>query len=137
MTPDGGNELFIPDGQGGWKSFDKIPMEDMLTTGLVAFDKTGNVLYMIDSRGRNTAALTAVDLTTNEKKIIAEDPKADISNIMMHPVEKSIEAVAVEYLRTEWKIIDPTIQSDLEYLKSVTDGDLAERWTINFGQSPT
>jgi len=140
MTPDGGNELFIPDGQGGWKSFDKIPMEDMLTTGLVAFDKTGNVLYMIDSRGRNTAALTAVDLTTNEKKIIAEDPKADISNIMMHPVEKSIEAVAVEYLRTEWKIIDPTIQSDLEYLKSVTDGDFNitgrtlddKFWTVSY-----
>jgi len=124
LTPDGGNELFKPDGKGGWESFDKISMEDMMTTWPIGFDKTGMVLYMIDSRGRNTAALTSVDLKTNEKKVLAEDPKADISDIMMHPTEKTIEAAAVEYLRTEWKILDENIKSDLEYLKSVTDGDI-------------
>lgn len=124
LTPDGGNEIFKPDGKGGWESFDKISMEDMMTTWPIGFDKTGMVLYMIDSRGRNTAALTSVDLKTNQKKILAEDPKADISDIMMHPTEKTIEAAAVEYLRTEWKILDDNIKSDLEYLKSVTDGDI-------------
>lgn len=124
MTQDGGYEQFKPDGAGGWEPFDKIPMEDMLTTGPVGFDKTGMVLYMIDSRGRNTAALTALNLKTNEKKVLAEDAKADISDIMIHPTEKTIEAVAVEYLRTEWKILDEKITSDLEYLKSVTNGDI-------------
>jgi len=124
VTPDGGMEQFKPDGKGNWQPFDRIPMEDMLTTGPVGFDKTGTVLYMIDSRGRNTAALMAIDLNTNEKNLIAEDPKADISDIMMHPTEKTIEAAAVEYLRTEWTILDETIKSDLEYLKSVTDGDM-------------
>ncbi|MCI0493747.1 S9 family peptidase [candidate division KSB1 bacterium] len=124
MTPDGGNELFKPDGKGGWETFDKIPMEDMLTTAPIGFDKSGMVLYMIDSRGRNTAALTELNLKTNEKKVLFEDPNADISNIMMHPTEKTVEAAAVEYLRTEWTILDENIKSDLEYLKSVTDGDI-------------
>lgn len=140
MTADGGMELFTPDGQGGWKSFDKIPMEDTLTTSPVTFDKTGTVLYLIDSRGRNTAALMAVDLKTNEKRLIFEDPRADVRNLMVHPTEKTIEAAAVEYLRTEWKILDESIRGDLDYLQSVSEGDVQvtdrtlddKFWTVSY-----
>ncbi|MEX2112296.1 MAG: hypothetical protein WD845_03880, partial [Pirellulales bacterium] len=31
--PDGGMQLYEPDGEGGWKEFEKIPFEDTLTTG--------------------------------------------------------------------------------------------------------
>ena len=68
-TPDGGMEISTPDGKGGWKTFDKIPMGDMLTTTPISFNKTGDVLYMIDSRGRNTAALMSVNLKYRRKKI--------------------------------------------------------------------
>jgi len=124
MTPDGGLALLKPDGKGGWQPFDTIPMEDMMTTSPITFDKTGNVLYMIDSRGRDTAALTSVDLKTGEKKLIFENPKADVHRVMMHPVEKTIEAVAVEYLRTEWTVLDESVKGDLEYLRTVCDGDI-------------
>ncbi|MBN2213694.1 MAG: S9 family peptidase [Bacteroidales bacterium] len=124
MTPDGGNEMFVPDESDGWKSFDKIPMEDMLTTFPITFDKTGNILYLIDSRDRNTAALVAQDLKTNEKKVIYENPRADLSDIMIHPTNKTIEAAASDYTRTEWKILDESIRPDMEYLKTVADGDM-------------
>jgi len=125
MTADGGMEFFMPNGQGGWKSFEKILMEDTLTTSPITFDKTGTVLYMIDSRGRNTAALMALDLKTNERKLIFEDPRADVSNLMVHPTEKKVEAAAVEYLRTEWKILDESIRGDLSYLQSNSEGDIS------------
>ncbi|MEE4312064.1 MAG: S9 family peptidase, partial [candidate division KSB1 bacterium] len=124
MTPDGGNEIFVPTGKNKWKSFDKIPMEDMLTTSPITFDKTGDILYMIDSRGRNTAALVSVDLKSGEKKVIYEDPKADLSNIMIHPIDRTIEAAASEYLRTEWTVLDESIKADLDYLRTVADGDI-------------
>ncbi|MBC7364502.1 MAG: S9 family peptidase [Candidatus Aminicenantes bacterium] len=124
MTPDGGMVFLSPDGKGGWKPFDQVPMEDMMTTSPIGFDKSGNVLYMIDSRGRNTAALISVDLKTGEKKLIFEHPKADVSGVMMHPVEKKVEAVAVEYLRTEWTVLDNSVKQDLDYLKTVCDGDV-------------
>ncbi|MBN2424589.1 MAG: S9 family peptidase [Calditrichaceae bacterium] len=123
MTPDGGSEILIPDKK-GWKSFEKIPMEDMLTTQPITFDKTGQLLYMIDSRGRNTAALTSVNLGTGEKTLIFENPKADLSDIMVHPTEKTIEAAASNYLRTEWKILDESIKVDIDYLQSVARGDV-------------
>lgn len=119
MTPDGGSELFTPDGQGGWKSFDKIPMEDVMTTSPVGFDKSGNVLYMIDSRGRNTAALYSKDLESGEKTLIYENPKADVSGIMMHPVEKTVEAVASNYKKVEWTILDESVKADINYLKTL------------------
>ena len=124
MTPEGGNEIFIPDGKKGWVLFDTIPMEDMLTTAPISFDKTGNLLYMIDSRGRNTAALVSLNLKTKEKKVIFEDPLADISDIMIQPVEKTIEAAASDYLRTNWKILDESVKPDFDYLKTLTDGDI-------------
>jgi dipeptidyl aminopeptidase/acylaminoacyl peptidase len=123
-TPDGGNEIFVPDGKGDWKTFDKIPMEDALTTWPVGFDKTGKILYMIDSRGRNTAALVSVNLENRNKEVIFEDPRADLSDVMIQPVEKTIEAAASDYLRTEWKILDNSIKPDFDYLKSVADGDM-------------
>lgn len=123
-TPDGGMEFFIPDGKGGWKTFDKIPMEDALTTSPIDFNKTGDVLYMIDSRQRNTAALIAVNLNTGEKELIFENPRADLSNIMIHPTQKTIEAAASDYLRTEWEILDESIKPDMDYLKSITKGDM-------------
>lgn len=123
MTPDGGMVYYRPDGQGGWSPFETIPMEDTLTTSPVAFDKSGQIIYMIDSRGRNTAALLEVNLNTGEKKLIFEDPRADAQGIMMHPMEKKLEAVSVEYLRTEWTVLDESVRADLEYLKTVCDGD--------------
>ena len=140
MTSDGGNEMFVPDENGGWKSFDKIPMEDMMTTSPITFDKTGKILYMIDSRGRNTAALVSKNLETGEQKVIYENPKADVSNIMMHPLKKVVEAVASNYEKTEWTIIDESVKPDLDYLNTlenaeinVTDRTLNDSlWTIAF-----
>ncbi|MBN2325545.1 MAG: S9 family peptidase [Candidatus Omnitrophica bacterium] len=123
-TPEGGNDIFKPAGEDGWEIFDKIPMEDMLTTSPMGFDKEGDSLYMIDSRGRNTAALFSLDLQTGDKKLIYEDPKADLSGVMMHPTEKTVEAASSNYTRVTWKILDPAIQSDMDYLNSLNDGEM-------------
>ena len=56
MNPkDGSMEVFQPDEKGEWKPFDNIPMEDTLTTNPIDFDKNGDAVYLLDSRGRDTA----------------------------------------------------------------------------------
>jgi dipeptidyl aminopeptidase/acylaminoacyl peptidase len=124
FTPDGGNLVLKPDGQGGWVDFLKIDHEDTLTTNPLGFDKTGDVLYLIDSRGRDTGAMTTVNLRTGEQKVLAENDKADIGGAFMHPTENTIRAVSFEYLRDQWQILDPAIESDFEYLRTVADGDI-------------
>jgi dipeptidyl aminopeptidase/acylaminoacyl peptidase len=124
MTPDGGSILFEPTGEGDWKEFDKIPMSDTMTTSPAGFDKSGNVLYMQDSRGRDTGALFSIDLKTGAKKLIAEDPRADVGSVLSHPIENTIEAVSFDYTRTEWTILDDSVRGDLAYLKTVADGEM-------------
>ncbi len=124
LTPDGGNEVLRPNEEGGWEVFMKIEMEDLLTTSPVGFDKTGRILYMLDSRGRNTAALAALDLDTGEQTVIAEDALADVIGTMVHPTGKTIQAAAFTYKRKRWQVLDDSIAPDLDYLRTVTDGDI-------------
>ena len=124
LTPDGGNEILKPAQGGGWDSFLKIDMEDALTTSPVGFDKTLRVMYLVDSRGRDTAALVAVNLDTDNHTVIAEDQQADVSDTLIHPMEKTVQAVAFTYQRKAWQILDQAVASHLEYLSTVAEGDV-------------
>jgi len=123
-TPDGGKQILKPDGSGGWEDFVKIPMLDTATTSFAGFDKTGQILYFIDSRERDTGALTAIDLKTGKQTTIAENAKSDVDGVMSHPTESTIQAVAFNYSRKEWKILDPAIQPDMDYLRTVQRGEI-------------
>jgi dipeptidyl aminopeptidase/acylaminoacyl peptidase len=90
----------------------------------VGFDKTGGILYMIDSRNRNTAALIALDLASGTQTVLAEDPQADISDAMIHPTEKRVQAAAATYERKQWQILDVTLTHDLAYLWTLSTGEM-------------
>jgi len=140
ITADGGNEILKRTEEGDWEPFATISQEDTLTTGPIGFDKTNRVLYMYDSRGRNTSALTAIHLDTGEENVIAEDPRTDIDEVLMHPTEKNLEAVAFYYDRKEWKILDPALQEDFAYLSTISTDELKvisqsqddRKWVVSF-----
>ncbi len=126
LTPDGGNELCAMNAEGEWEVFTTIPMEDLFSTGPLGFDKTGDFIYMIDSRGRDTAALKSIDLRTGAGKTLAKDRDADISGgVLIHPTERIVQAAAATYKRREWHIIDSSVKNDFKYLESVADGELS------------
>jgi len=125
LTPDGGRLYLKPDGKGGWTDFLKIGMEDSLTTGPAGFDGSGNVLYLLDSRGRNTAAFATLDLKTNKETVLFEDPHADAGGVMLHPTTNAVEAVSFTYERSHWEFKDPAVKADFEELKKVADGDIS------------
>jgi dipeptidyl aminopeptidase/acylaminoacyl peptidase len=124
MTPSGGAEIFQPGPAGAWQPFQTIGMEDTLTTHIVGFDEPGTTLYLLDSRGRDTAALEALDLGTKRQTVLAEDPRADVSGLLIHPTKKTVQAVSVNYTRQEWRALDPAVKDDLAFLKTVADGDI-------------
>ena len=124
VTPDGGSEILKAAGDGNWELFIKIEMEDMITTNPVGFDKTGQTLYMTDSRGRNTAALVALDTAGGGQTLLAEDARSDVDDLMIHPTEKNVQAVAFMYERKRWQILDEAIADDLATLRTVADGEV-------------
>jgi len=123
MTPDGGVQLYVPTGR-DWRIWDSIPAEDVMTTGQIGFDKGNQTLFMKESRGRNTSALVAIDVETMKSQVLAEDPRADAADVMRHPTEKYIQAVAFVYDRKQWRILDSSIEADLVHLRTVVDGEV-------------
>jgi dipeptidyl aminopeptidase/acylaminoacyl peptidase len=138
--PDGGMDILIANGAGGFSPFQNIPPDDSLTTSPIGFDKAGRTLYLRDSRERDTGALFALDTKTNQTQLLAEDPRADISGFIVSPVDGRVQAAAFDYERRSWKVLDPAIAGDLEYLGKVVDGDLDvisrskddQTWTVAY-----
>jgi dipeptidyl aminopeptidase/acylaminoacyl peptidase len=134
-------EIYKPGGKpGDWTLDETIPADDASTTSIVGFDKSGDVAYMLDSRGRNTAALFARNTKTGESKLIAEDPKADIAGVMMHPTSNAVEATSSTYTRTQWKFLDHGVEADFAALNKACPGDINvisrtlddSRWLVGF-----
>ncbi|MFG0330627.1 MAG: S9 family peptidase [Phycisphaerales bacterium] len=139
MRPDGSIELVQPSGD-DWMPWSIIPMEDTLTTRLIGFDRSGGRVFLLDSRDRNTAALTSIDLATNEVSLLAENARADIREVVRDPLTGSPIAAQADYTRSEWTIIDPSWTADFEYLDSIDEGELdlrsrsldGRRWIVSY-----
>ncbi len=123
MTREGGSEVHKADGKGGWELFTRISADDTLTTDPIGLDESGENLFMLDSRGRDTAALTSVNIETGKATVLAEDDKADIAGVVGHPAKNVIQAAKSTYARRKWHILDESIKADFDYLATVTDGD--------------
>lgn len=104
--------------------FTATEMEDSLTTNPAGYTHDGQTLYWLDSRGRNTAALYAEDATSGERRLIAQDDKADIGGTLRNSKTGEIEAYSVNYLKTEWTAIKPELGEAFAFLQSQFDGEV-------------
>ena len=121
--PDGGVDILQPEGKGKWRKVDDIPFEDSLTTGPAGLTTDGATLYFKDSRNRNTAALYAIDSATGKHTLVLEDARADIGATLTHPDTGQVQAVSVDYLREEWRVLDDSVAADLKVLDGIGPGD--------------
>ena len=101
-----------------------IEPEDIITTIPISLNKTNNNLYILNSIDRNTTALTSINIENHTSTIIAENNKADVRDVMIHPTDRTIEAYYVTYEKTDLFVIDNKIQEDVKYLKQVAEGEL-------------
>lgn len=125
FSPTGGQVILRRDEGNQWQPFLEVPNTDALTTGLAGFDKSNQILYLIDSRKRNTAALFTLNLESGKQELVAEDDRSDVGGMLVHPTEKHAQAVSFTYDRKHWHVLDSAIQEDLDYLHSVEDGELS------------
>jgi len=137
--PDGGVELYrVSNNRLDPQPFETIGLEDSQTTSPVGFTSDGRTLYWIDSRGRNTAALVAQDVATGAKRVLGENPRADIGGALANPRTGEVEAYAVNYLRNEWTPVGPAVAEDLALLRRELKGEFSvtsrteadDRWLV-------
>jgi dipeptidyl aminopeptidase/acylaminoacyl peptidase len=123
--PDGATHIFIADNAGGklaWKPWQQIAFEDADTTSVAGFTPNNKAVYMIETRGRDTGAFVQVDLATKKAKVIAEDAKTDAGGLMVHPKNETVQAVGFNYDKLRWKVVDKSIQRDLDTLAKLEPG---------------
>lgn len=97
-----------------------IPFEDTLTTKVLRLQGDGT-LVLADSAGRDKAALIAYDLTTHERRVLAEDTHADIVDAVVNPRDGHLEAGVAQYERRRWHFLDPAFERSLHEVAEEED----------------
>jgi dipeptidyl aminopeptidase/acylaminoacyl peptidase len=124
-TPDGGFEfLRVAGGKG--TVLERVGFEDSQTAGPASLTRDGRTLYWRESRGRNTSAVYAIDVGSRERSLIFEDARVDVNWLWTDPATGRVLAVARNYLRSEWRAVDPSVQADVAFL----DSHLPGQWNV-------
>jgi dipeptidyl aminopeptidase/acylaminoacyl peptidase len=123
FAKDGSGEWFERHEDGTWAPFTTVPIGDTDGTRPLGFSADGKTLYMLDTRGRDRAALFAVDVATRESRVLAEDDEADIVGVTFSG-RRPLAAAAVKE-RVRWHAITPEIADDLSLLAAYHPGDIA------------
>jgi dipeptidyl aminopeptidase/acylaminoacyl peptidase len=97
--------------------------EDADTSFVLGFDPSGDRIYLVDSRGRNTAAVFLLDLATGDKRLLAEDPKVDFQGALLNTRTGELEAAEFTHARSTWTVIRKDLESDFQTLRSRLTGD--------------
>ena len=140
-TLEGGSDLLLRrDEEDDWHEAISWSKEDALTSGPVGFAPDGEAMYLLDSRGANAARLVVFEPASGETRVLVEDPRYDVGDVMIHPETHEAQAAAVGRARTEWIVLDDAIQGDFEQVQGLNRGDFAvtsrngadERWIVAF-----
>lgn len=124
-------------GKASWRDLLKIPFEQAPFLGqvnggniVVGFSSDGKKLVAGSSKDSPTNRLVELDTATGkELRVLASDPQADLwqnfaSNFILlrDPRDNHVQAAGLDYLKPEWRAIDPAVAADLKYLSSVQPG---------------
>jgi len=134
-TPEGGANIVDFEGE----VFSVVPPEDFLATQPIGFNNDNSGIYLMDSRGRDKAALTMVDIGSGEATVLATSDRADISDVLTDPESNAPVAYSVDYLKSTWQALTPEAEADFEVISAALPGSLSivattrdmNRWVIH------
>jgi dienelactone hydrolase len=123
-----------------WRPFLQWSPGDALVSRLVDFAGGGEGFYVISSTGTSSAGLRGVSWRTAEQIVIARDEAFDVVDVLLHPVKRIAEAVALRKERLTWQALDEGVKGDLERLSALADGEyrivdrqlLDRNWLIQY-----
>ncbi len=124
-------------GKAPWRDLLKIPFEQASFLGqvnggniVVGFSQDGKKLVVGSSKDSPANRLVELDAATGkELRVLAGDPQADLWQnfatsfvLLRDPRDNHVQAAAFDYMKPEWRAIDPGVAADLKYLTSLQPG---------------
>lgn len=105
-----------------WRDLLRLPAEENGDLG--GFTADGKAVYVTTSLGSDVTRLVTMDAATGrELGTLAADPRCDVGGAMVQPDSRVVQAVAFNYLRNEWKVLDKSLEPDFAALRKLTTGD--------------
>ena len=118
--PDGGFDLLVRDSaDAGWRTLLTITADDVAASDVLSFSGDGTSLLAISSLGTDTGRLSRIDLATGEAQVLLEDPEADVAGAMLHPDTREPQIVEVLKDRTEYHVLDPSVEQDFKAIRAL------------------
>lgn len=136
---------------GKWVQFVHMSREDasmMLANFLndsvsSIFAPDGSKLIAFSSQDLDTNALVQYDMKTGKREVIAVEKGVDIKRAIVHPTTAVPQAYVRYWTHSEWKVLDPALQADFDFLAKGDDGQLEiesrsrddRKWLVSFMHS--
>ena len=122
--PDGGYHLVVRDQEGDeWRRLLTIPADDATTGAVISFSADGRSLLAVSSVGSNSGRLVRADVATGETEVLAEDPEADVADVLLHPDTREPQIVTLLKDRAEYITLDDSLEDDLKAIRALHPGD--------------
>ena len=126
-----------------WRELARWPFGSLFDGQVAGFYKDGKALYVFSSTNSDKTRLVKMDIATGEElAVVAGDERCDIwiDGVLCHPETGAIQAIEVDYLKPEWRVLDDSIKKDFNLLQSVQRGHFSiesrdrqdTRWIVAF-----
>lgn len=144
LLPDGGEQLWVRDGEGDeWRVLVEWEYDDALASTSIDFAGDGDWIYMKDSRNANAGRLVKINIRTSETVVIGEDPRFDVRRFLFDPDTYEIQAYSIAKAREEWVVVDESVAADFEAIGNLGEGDFNvqgrdnadENWVVYFNSA--
>jgi dipeptidyl aminopeptidase/acylaminoacyl peptidase len=121
---DGSLELMVRDtADGDWRSLLTFPADDAATSGDATFTADGGSLIALSSLDADTGRLVRLNLATGASEVLAADPEADVTGVRLHPHTREPQIVTVLKDRSEYLVLNPSLEPDLAAIRALHPGD--------------
>jgi len=121
-TPDGGLIVWQRDENGGWKELLRIGKEDVRSFSLLGFNKANTGIYILDSRGRDVAALKQLDLASGKSEELVAPEDVNVSGVLIDPRDHRPVAYALNRHKQQWYALDPEFKDNIAALNKAAAG---------------
>lgn len=124
MLPDGSTEIRLRDTVSSpWESFLSWGPEETFG-GVAGFTPEDDGIRVLTSVDSNSARIVEMDIASREQRVVASDEQYDVTDVMIHPRNHTLQAVAFLRARLEWTVLDEAVRADFDFLYSHQQGDL-------------
>jgi dipeptidyl aminopeptidase/acylaminoacyl peptidase len=118
--------------KGEWQPFLRVDPRDAETLGSNHLNGDAGATFSADNRHfiafssqeLNTNALVRYDVASGKREIIAQEPRVDIKEALLHPQTLQPQAYIRHFTGKEWVVLDKSVAADFKFLHTFRNGEL-------------